>query len=259
MSEIDPRAAVSPRARLGAGVRVGAFAVIGDEVELGAGCVVMPSAVLQGPARFGTGNIFHPCCSVGGDPQDLKFSGERTELVVGNENTFREFVTVNRGTGASTGVTRIGSNNLFMAYAHVAHDCNVGDRTIFANGATLAGHVDVHDHATVGAYCTIHQFTRIGRYAYIGALTALVKDAPPFSLVVAEREVHCYGPNSVGIERAGFGAERMQTIERAFRLLLRAKLNTTQAVAELRKKFADSADVRELVEFIESSQRGVIK
>jgi UDP-N-acetylglucosamine acyltransferase len=258
MSEIDPRAAVSPRARLGAGVRVGPFAVIGDEVELGDGCVVMANAVLQGPARIGARNIFHPSCSVGGDPQDLKFAGERTELLVGEENTFREFVTINRATG-SGGVTRIGSHNLFMAYAHVAHDCNVGDRTIFANGATLAGHVDVHDHATVGAYCTIHQFTRIGRYAYIGALTALVKDAPPFSLIVAEREVHCYGANSVGIERAGFGTERTQTVERAFRLLLRAKLNTTQAVAELRAKFADSADVRELVEFIESSKRGVIK
>jgi UDP-N-acetylglucosamine acyltransferase len=258
MSEIDPRAAVSPRARLGAGVRVGPFAVIGDEVELGDGCVVMANAVLQGPARIGARNIFHPSCSVGGDPQDLKFAGERTELLVGEENTFREFVTINRGTG-SGGVTRIGSHNLFMAYAHVAHDCNVGDRTIFANGATLAGHVDVHDHATVGAYCTIHQFTRIGRYAYIGALTALVKDAPPFSLIVAEREVHCYGANSVGISRAGFGAERTEAIERAFRLLLRAKLNTTQAVAELRTQFADSADVRELVEFIESSKRGVIK
>jgi UDP-N-acetylglucosamine acyltransferase len=258
MNEIDPRAAVSPRARLGAGVRVGPFAVIGDEVELGDGCVVMANAVLQGPARIGAGNIFHPSCSVGGDPQDLKYAGERTELVVGDENTFREFVTINRGTGAG-GVTRIGSHNLFMAYAHVAHDCNVGDRTIFANGATLAGHVDVYDHATVGAYCTIHQFTRIGRYAYIGALTALVKDAPPFSLIVGEREVHCYGANSVGIERAGFGTERTQTVERAFRLLLRAKLNTTQAVAELRAKFADSADVRELVEFIESSKRGVIK
>ena len=259
MSEIDHRAAVSPRARLGESVRVGPFAVIGDDVELGDGCVVMPHAVLKGPARIGKGNIFHPSCSVGGDPQDLKYAGERTELVVGDENTFREFVTIIRGTGAAGGATRIGSHNLFMAYAHVAHDCNVGDRTIFANGATLAGHVDVHDFATVGAYCTIHQFTRIGRYAYIGALTALVKDAPPFSLIVAEREVHCYGPNSVGIERAGFGAERTQIIERAFRLLLRAKLNTTQAIAELRAKFADSADVRELVEFIESSQRGVIK
>ena len=258
MSEIDSRAAVSPRARLGAGVRVGPFAVIGDEVELGAGCVVMANAVLQGPARIGAANIFHPSCSIGGDPQDLKYAGERTELVVGDENTFREFVTINRGTGAS-GATRIGSHNLFMAYAHVAHDCNVGDRTIFANGATLAGHVDVHDHATVGAYCTIHQFTRIGRYAYIGALTALVKDAPPFSLIVAEREVHCYGANSVGIERAGFGTERTQTVERAFRLLLRAKLNTTQAVAEVRAQFGDSEDVRELVEFIKSSKRGVIK
>jgi UDP-N-acetylglucosamine acyltransferase len=259
MSEIDSRAAVSPRARLGASVSVGAFAVIGDEVELGDGCVVMPNAVLQGPARIGKRNIFHPCCSVGGDPQDLKYAGERTELHVGDENTFREFVTINRGTAAAGGATRIGNHNLFMAYAHVAHDCNVGDRTIFANGATLAGHVDVHDHATVGAYCTIHQFTRIGRYAYIGALTALVKDAPPFSLIVAEREVHCYGPNSVGIERAGFGTERTQTIERAFRLLLRAKLNTTQAVSELRAKFANSPDVRELVEFIETSERGVIK
>jgi len=258
MSEIDSRAAVSPRARLGAGVRVGPFAVIGDDVELGAGCVVMANAVLQGPARIGAANIFHPSCSIGGDPQDLKYAGERTELVVGDENTFREFVTINRGTGAS-GATRIGSHNLFMAYAHVAHDCNVGDRTIFANGATLAGHVDVHDHSTVGAYCTIHQFTRIGRYAYIGALTALVKDAPPFSLIVAEREVHCYGANSVGIERGGFGPARIQAIESAFRLLLRAKLNTTQAVAELRAQFGDSEDVRELVEFIESSKRGVIK
>ena len=259
MSEIDSRAAVSPRARLGAGVRAGAFAVIGDDVELGDECVVMPHAVLQGPARFGKKNIFHPSCSVGGDPQDLKFAGERTELVVGDENVFREFVTVNRGTGHGGGVTRIGSHNLFMAYAHVAHDCNVGDRTIFANGATLAGHVDVHDYATVGAYCTIHQFVRIGRYAYIGALTALVKDAAPFSLIVGEREVRCYGPNAVGIERAGFGPERIHAIESAFRLFSRGKLNTTQALAELRAQMGDSADVRELVEFIESSKRGVIK
>jgi len=259
MSEIDSRAAVSLRARLGAGVRVDAFAVIGDDVELGDECVVMPHAVLHGPARFGKKNIFHPSCSLGGDPQDLKFAGERTELVVGDENTFREFVTVNRGTGHGGGATTIGSHNLFMAYAHVAHDCHVGDHTIFANGATLAGHVDVYDHATVGAFCTIHQFVRIGRYAYIGALTALPKDAAPFSLVVAAREAHCYGTNSVGIERAGFGRERIHALEQAFRLLLRAKLNTTQAVAELRAQLGDSADVKELVEFIESSKRGVAK
>jgi UDP-N-acetylglucosamine acyltransferase len=259
MSEIDSRAIVSPSARVGSGVRIGAFAVVGDNVELGEDCVLESHAVVRGPARFGCKNIFDSFCSVGGDPQDLKFSGERTELVVGDENRFREFSTVSRGTTQGGGVTRIGSDNLFMAYSHVAHDCVVGNHTVFANGATLAGHVVVEDYASVGAFSPVHQFCRIGRYAYVGACTVITQDVPPFSRVVTERETHCYGVNTVGLERRGFDRERLETIERAFRLLLRSKLNTSQALEQIRALLNGSPDVRELVEFIESAQRGLHK
>jgi UDP-N-acetylglucosamine acyltransferase len=253
MSEIDSRAIVSPSARVGSGVRIGED------------CVLEPHAVVRGPARFGCKNIFDSFCSVGGDPQDLKFSGERTELVVGDANRFREFSTVSRGTTQGGGVTRIGGDNLFMAYSHVAHDCVVGSHTVFANGATLAGHVVVEDYASVGAFSPVHQFCRIGRYAYIGACTVITQDVPPFSRVVTERETHCYGVNTVGLERRGFDRERLETIERAFRLLLRSKLNTSQALEQIRAQLngspaaAGEPDVRELVEFIESAQRGLHK
>ena len=258
-SEIDPRAIISSTAHLGNGVRVGALAVVGDGVELGDECVLEPHAVLRGPARIGRKNIFDSFCSVGGDPQDLKFSGERTELVVGDANRFREFSTVSRGTTGGGGVTRIGNENLFMAYSHVAHDCIVGSHTVFANGATLAGHVVVEDWANVGAFSPVHQFCRIGHYAYVGACTVITQDVPPFSRVVTERETHCYGVNTVGLERRGFDRERLDTIEKAFRLLLRSKLNTSQAIEQIRAQLNGSPDVRELVEFIESAQRGLHK
>lgn len=259
MSEIDPRAAVSPRARLGHGVRVGAYAVVGDEVELGEGCVLEAHASVRGPMRAGKENIFDSFCSVGGDPQDLKFHGERTELNVGDGNTFREFCTVSRGTAKGGGITRIGDDNLFMAYSHVAHDCVVGSHTVFANGATLAGHVVVEDYANVGAFSPVHQFCRIGRYAYIGASTVITQDVPPFSMVVTERGTRCFGPNTIGLQRRGFDAARLGTIESAFRLLLRSKLNTTQAIEQMRAQLNGSPDVRELVEFIETAQRGLHK
>jgi len=259
MSEIDPRASVSRRVRLGQGARIGAFAVVGDDVELGEGCVLHPHAVVQGPARLGRENVLHPFCSIGGDPQDLKFAGERTELVCGDSNVFREFVTVSRGTAHGGGMTRIGSHNLFMAYAHIAHDCQVGSHTIFANGATLAGHVVVEDYATLGAFSPVHQFCRIGRYSYVGASTVITQDVPPFSKVVTQRETHCFGVNTIGLERRGFDAERIHTIERAFRLLLRSKLNTTQAIERMRVTLNGSADVQELIGFIESAERGLTK
>jgi UDP-N-acetylglucosamine acyltransferase len=259
MSEVDPRAIVSPNARLGRGVRVAAFAVVGDGVELGEGCVLQSHAVIRGPARFGRNNQFDSFCSVGGDPQDLKYHGERTELEAGDANTFREFCTVSRGTAQGGGVTRIGSDNLFMAYSHVAHDCIVGSHTIFANGATLAGHVAVEDYATVGAFSPVHQFCRIGRYAYVGASTVITQDVPPFSRVVTERETRCFGVNTIGLERHGFDRARLETIERAFRLLLRSKLNTTQALEEMSAQLNGSPDIRELVEFIASAQRGLHK
>jgi UDP-N-acetylglucosamine acyltransferase len=259
MSGIDPRAIVSPTARIGNGARIAAFAVVGDDVELGDDCVLEPHAVVRGPARMGRKNVFDSFCSVGGDPQDLKFSGERTELVVGDGNKFREFSTVSRGTTQGGGVTRIGSDNLFMAYSHVAHDCVVGSHTVFANGATLAGHVVVEDYVNVGAFSPVHQFCRLGRYSYVGACTVITQDVPPFSRVVTERETRCYGVNTVGLERRGFDRQRLETIERAFRLLLRSKLNTSQAVEQIRATLDGTPDIRELVEFIESAQRGLHK
>ena len=259
MSEIDSRASISRSAVVGDGARIGAFAVIGDEVELGDECLVEPHAVIYGPARIGRQNHFYSFCAVGGEPQDLTFAGERVSLEIGDANQFREFVTVSRGTKKGGGTTRIGSRNMFMAYAHVAHDCLVGDHAIFVNGGTLAGHVSVEDHATVGAFCTIHQFCRVGRYAYIGALTAITQDVPPFSKVVQARDVRSFGVNTVGLERHGFLPERIKTIERAYRLLLRSKLNTTQALEKMRASLNGSEDVSELIRFIEAAERGLIK
>lgn len=260
MSRIDPRAVVSPTARLGRDVTIEPFAVVGEEVELGDGCSVRHHAVVQGPSRFGAGNLFHPFCSVGSDPQDLTYHGERAELLAGEKNIFHEYATVNRGTQKGGGYTRIGSHNLFMAYAHVAHDCIIGDHTVFVNGATLAGHVVVEDYATIGAFCPVHQFCRIGRHAYIAAMTVITQDVPPFAKVVAPRETRCYGINAVGLERRGYSKERIRAIERAFRLLLRSKLNTAQAVARMKEELKDSEDVAELARFIESTgDRGLTK
>lgn len=259
MNEIDSRAIISASARLGKGVRVGPFAVVGDDVELGDGCRLESHAVVRGPARFGEGNIFDSFSSVGSDPQDLTFHGERTELIAGEANHFREFCTVSRGTAKGGGTTRIGGHNLFMAYSHVAHDCVVGSHTVFANGATLAGHVTVADHAIVGAFSPVHQFCRVGRFAYIGACTVITQDVPPFSRVVTKRDTQSYGVNTIGLERQGFDQPRLEAIERAFRLLLRSKLNTSQAVERMRAELNGSADVKELVEFIESAARGLHK
>jgi len=259
VSVIHPQAVVSPEAKLGAGVTVGAFAVIGPQVTLGDGCIVHSHAVIHGPSRFGPGNIFHPFSAVGVDPQDLTFKGERTELIAGEGNSFRESVTVSRGTKKGGGATRVGDHNLFMAYTHIGHDSVIGSHTIFANAATVAGHVVIEDHVTVGALSPVHQFCRIGRYAYIGACTVITQDVPPFSRVVTERETKSFGINSVGLERKGFSEERRKTLQRAFRLLLRSKLNTSQALAKMREQFHDSADVIELVQFIETAERGIVK
>lgn len=258
-SKIHPQAVLSPEAKLGEGVTVGAFAVIGAHVTLGDGCVVHSHAVIEGPSKFGAGNIFHPFSAVGVDPQDLTFKGERTELIAGEGNNFRESVTVSRGTKKGGGTTKIGSHNLFMAYTHIGHDSVVGSQTIFANAATVAGHVVIEDHVTVGALSPVHQFCRIGRYAYIGACTVITQDVPPFSRVVTERDTKSFGVNSIGLERKGFSEERRKTLQRAFRLLLRSKLNTSQALAKMREQFRDSPDVIELVQFIETAERGIVK
>jgi UDP-N-acetylglucosamine acyltransferase len=258
-AKIHPQALVSPTARLAAEVEVAAFAVVGADVELGAGCVVHPHAVVSGPSKFGARNVFHSFSVIGGDPQDYTFRGERVELVAGDGNIFREHVTITRGTQKGGGVTRLGNDNFFLSYSHVGHDSQVGNGTLFVNGATLAGHVTVQDFVTVGAFSPVHQFCRLGKYAYIGACTVITQDVMPFSLIVSERETKCFGANTIGLERKGFSAERIQTLQRAFKLLVRSKKNTAQALEEIRKTLADSADVQEMIAFVEKAERGIVK
>jgi len=259
MSEIDSRAQISPSARIGSNTRIGPYAVVGDDVELGESCVLEHHAVVQGPARIGSGNRVYAFAVVGGDPQDLTYKGERVSLEVGDANEFREFCTVNRGTVKGGGVTRVGNHNLIMSYAHIGHDSQVGDYTIFVNGATLAGHVTVEDYATIGNFSPVHQFCRVGQHAYIGAHTVITQDVLPFSKVVSPRETKCYGANTIGLQRQGFTPERIEHIESAYRLLLRAKLNTTQALDEMRGTLGESQDVLTIIRFIESAERGVTK
>jgi len=257
--KIHAQAAVSPGAKIGAGVEVGAFAAVGADVELGDGCVVHSHAVINGPAKFGARNVFHPFCVIGGDPQDYTFRGEHVELAAGDGNIFREHVSISRGTKKGGGITRIGNDNFFLSSSHVGHDCQVGSNTLFVNGATLAGHVTVQDFVTVGAFSPVHQFCRLGRYAYIGACTVITQDVPPFSLIVTKRETVCFGINMIGLERKGFSPERIKALQKAFKLLLRSKKNTTQALEEMRKTLGDSADVLEMIEFVEKAERGIVK
>lgn len=260
MSDIDPRAIVSSAARLGKCVKVGACAVVGDDVELGEGCVLEPHAVVKGPSKFGCGNHFHSFSIVGGDPQDYTFTGQHVRLEVGDANEFREFCTVHRGTLKGDGATRMGSHSLIMAYAHIGHDCNIGDYVTVINGAQLAGHSRVDDYATLSSFVLVHQFTHIGCYSYIGAGTIVTQAVPPFSLIVSSRETRCYGINRVGLERRGFSPERIKPIERAYRYLLRSKLNTSQALEKMRGTLSDSEDVSTLIRFIESTtERGLTK
>ncbi len=260
MSDIDCRAVVSPSAKVASGVRIGPFAIVGDDVELGEGCVLEAHAVVRGPSTFGRNNHVHSFAIVGGDPQDLTYTGQRVRLDVGESNEFREFCTVHRGTIKGGGATRIGSHNLIMAYAHIGHDCVIGNHVILTNGAQLAGHIVVEDYAGISAFCLLHQFSRVGSHSYIGAGTVITQDVPPFSMVVGPREVRCYGINKVGLERHGFSPERIKTLEQAYRLLLRSKLNTSQAVEKMRGTLSHSEDVQTLIRFIESvADRGLTK
>jgi UDP-N-acetylglucosamine acyltransferase len=255
---IHPSAVIDPSAVLAEGVRVGPFAVIGAGVEIGSGTEVGAGAQIQGPTRIGRENrIFAHAC-LGFDPQDLKFSGEATRLEVGDRNHFREFCTVHRGTGKGGGLTTIGSDNLFMAYSHVAHDCHVGSGTIFANNATLAGHVEVGDHATVGAFSAVHQFARVGPYAYIGGFSVITMDALPYVKTVGYKPA-CYGINRIGLERKGFDEAQLERLERAYRLLLRSKLGHDEALATIERELGGHPEIDRWVAFVRSSRRGVIK
>lgn len=259
MSVVHPTAIVNLGAFLASDVIIGAYSIIGEQVVLGEGCRVDEHVVIQGPTRIGRHCRFFPFGSIGLPPQDLKYKGEPTELIVGDHNVFREYVTVHRGTAQGGGRTVIGDHNFMMAYSHIAHDCILGNHIILANAATLAGHVTIDDHATIGAFSGVHQFCRVGVHGFVGGYSVITKDVLPYSKTVSAREASNYGVNTLGLERKGFSPESIRTIRSAFRVLLQSKLNTTQALEVLRQKFANDPDVRPIIEFIERSERGVIK
>ncbi len=255
---IHPSAIVSPRAEIGAGSSVGPFCTVGDEVRLGERVRLESHCVVDGRTSIGDDTHVFPFVSVGLASQDLKYRGEPAETRVGRRCRLREFVTVHRGTEGGGMLTSIGDDCLIMAQAHVAHDCLVGDRVIMANAATLAGHVEVSDGANIGAYSGVHQFCRVGREAYVGGYSVVVKDALPFALTVGNH-AKCYGLNTTGMKRRGYPQETIDALHHAFRLLLASRLNTTQALSAIREEIKDSTEVEELVRFIETSRRGVVK
>ncbi len=256
--QIHSTAVISPGAQIGADCVIGPYAVIGDEVVLGNGVRIDGHCVIDGRTRIGDECHFFPFVSIGLPPQDLKFAGEQSETEIGRRTRIREFVTVHRGTLGGGGITKIGDDCFLMAQAHVAHDCLIGNHVIMANAATLAGHVLVEDGANIGAYSGVHQFCRVGREAYIGGYSVVVKDALPFALTVGNH-AKCYGLNKVGMRRRGHTRETLNALHHAFHLLLSAKLNTTQAIERIRNEIKDSPEVEELVRFVETSQRGVVK
>ena len=253
---IDPRAVVHPEARLGEGVRVEPFAVIGPEVEIGDHTWIGAHAVVKGPTRIGAHNKIYQFASVGEEPQDKKYAGEPTRLEIGDHNVIREYCTINRGTVQDQGVTRIGHHNWIMAYVHIAHDCQVGDHTIFANNASLAGHVTVEDHAILGGFTLVHQFCRIGAHAFTAMGSAVAKDVPPF-LMVAGNPARARGLNQEGLRRRGFSAEAMACLKRAYREVYRSGRTLGEALAAVRA--LDCPEARRFADFIAASRRGVVR
>jgi UDP-N-acetylglucosamine acyltransferase len=257
-SRIHPQALVDPGAKLAEDVVVGPFAVIGAGVEIGAGTTVGAGAQIQGPTRIGRDNRIHGQACIGFDPQDVTFRGEETRLEIGDRNHFRELCTIQRGTVKGGAVTRIGNDNLFMVYTHVAHDCVVGNRTIFANNATLAGHVEVQDDASISAFSAVHQFCRVGRHAYIGGYSVITQDALPFVKTVGAKPA-CYGLNRIGLERKGMPADTIKRLEGAVRRLLRSREPLESLLAGLRDEHPGDAEVAYLADFVASAARGVIR
>jgi len=256
---IHPTAVVDPSAKLGARVRVGAYAVIGAEVEIGDDTRIGPHCVIEGPTRIGRDNVFHGQAAIGGAPQDKKYRGERVELVIGDGNSIREFVTINRGTGDGGGITRLGDRNWILAYCHIAHDCIVGDDCVFSNNATLAGHVVVGNHVILSGFTGVHQFCRIGDHAFIGMGAFVNGDVPPFLMIAQEKYARPRGINAEGLKRRGFDAQRIAAIKRAYRALYMGEAKLDEAKVELVEIAAGSDDVRAFLDFIEAGERPLLR
>jgi len=255
---IHPTAIIDSSARLAADVSIGPYSVIGAEVEIGEGSSVGAHALIEGPTRIGRNNRIGAYAAIGGDPQDKKYHGERSELVIGDGNTIREFVTINRGTGEGGGVTRIGDDNWMMAYVHVAHDCTIGNCTVLANNATLAGHVEIGDHVVLGGFCGVHQFCKIGAHAFAAMFAAINRDVPPF-VYAAGQFAQPRGVNAEGLKRRGFSAERIAAIKRAYRTLYMSGKTLAEARVELERQAQSSEDVRAFVEFMDRSERALVR
>ena len=255
---IHPTAVVDPKAELADDVTVGAYSVIGPDVRVDAGCWIGPHVVIQGPTRLGRENRIYQFSSIGEAPQDKKYADEPTRLEIGDRNTIREFVTINRGTVSGGGLTTVGNDNWLMAYIHIAHDCHVGNETIFSNNASLAGHVTVGDFAILGGFSLVHQFCTVGAYCFTGMGSAISKDVPPY-LLVAGHPAKPHGINAEGLKRRGFGAEEIRALRRAYKLLYRSGLSLEEAKVELRQLAGESAAVGVFAEFLEQVERSVIR
>jgi UDP-N-acetylglucosamine acyltransferase len=255
---VHPTAVIGPGAKLHPTVEVGPYAVIGGQVTIGAGTTVGPHAVIEGRTRIGERNKVFQFASVGSQPQDLKYAGEDSALEIGDENLIREFTTLHKGTTGGGGVTRIGNRNLFMAYAHVAHDCRVGDGCVFANAATLGGHVDIGDHVILGGLAAVHQFTRIGQHAFVAGGTMVVMDVPPFCTAQGDR-AELVGINSIGLARHGFTEDQIGRVKEAYRILFRSKLPLEDAVERLKTELGDQTEIQTLLAFVTSSHRGLTR
>lgn len=255
---IDPRAVVHPAATLGDDVHVGPFCVVGDGAQIGERTRLAAHVVVDGSVSMGPDNVVAPFASLGGPPQDLKYRGEPTRVTIGAGNQIREYVTISRGTESGGGVTRVGDGCLIMAYVHIAHDCQVGSRIIFANGATLAGHVEVGDDAIVGLFCGVHQFARIAKHAFIGGYSAVSQDALPWVTTVGNR-AKSHGINIVGLRRKGYPPETIDAIKRCYTTLFRSKLLLNEAIAKVEGELGHVPEVRYFLEFVRSSKRGVIR
>ncbi len=256
--DIHPTAIIDKTVEFGENVEVGAYAIIKGEVRIGDNTKIGEHAYIQGITEIGKNNKIYPFASIGSDPQDLKYNGEPTKLIIGDNNIFREFVTINRGTVGGQGITKIGSNNLFMAYSHVAHDCNVKNYVILANNATLAGHITVENYAIIGGLSAVHQFCKIGEYAMIAGKTGVAKDIPPFMLASGQR-AKLYGPNLIGLRRHGFSEERIKIIRKVYNLLFKRKEGFRETCEMLEKEYSDNDDVMKILNFIKNSERGVTK
>ena len=255
---IDPRAVVSPEARLAADVTVGPFTIIGAGVEIGPRTVIGPHAVINGPTTLGADNHVFQFASIGDAPQDKKYRGEPTRLAIGDRNVFREFVTVNRGTTHDKGVTTIGDDNLFMACSHVAHDCTVGNKTVFANGAVLGGHVEIGDWVILGGLSAVHQFVKIGAHAFLSGGAMVRRDVPPYLIVIGDPAVP-QAVNSEGLKRRGFAEEQIRAIREAYRTVYRSDLRLAEALERLEPLAAGRPELRAFVDFIRNATRSIVR